>query len=143
MKQTVYVFFIILSFYTGASQGQDLEETNISIGTIIKSHHFNKVDYYDYNESHNGVYINVNKWSAGTYTNSSDDQSIFITYNSNLYRKKPFVVNLVAGVASGYSDWEYALGDYLPILGVSAQWSYLKTMLSYDAVSFGIEFPLN
>jgi len=31
----------------------------------------------------------------------------------------------------------------LPILGVSARWAFLKAMLSYDAVVFGIELPLN
>ncbi len=170
MKQIVHLFLIVLSLYTGVSQGQEiaslttnileidtypyrlpilnntkgyLEKTKISVGTIIKSHHFSKYDHHDYNESHNGVYININKWSAGTYMNSSDKQSTFITYNTNLYRKKSFMINLVTGVASGYEDWEYAQGDYLPVLGASAQWSFLKAMLSYDVVAFGIELPVN
>jgi len=69
---------------------------------------------------HDGVYININKWSAGTYKNSADVQSMFVTYNPNLYRNESFKINLVVGVANGYEGWEYAQGDYLPILGVSA-----------------------
>ena len=115
----------------------------MSIGTVLKSYHFAKYDYHDYNETHNGVYININKWSAGTYKNSSDVQSTFVTYNPNLYRKELFEVNLVVGIANGYEGWEYAQGDYLPVLGVSAQWKYLKTMLGPDAIAFGIELSLN
>ena len=174
MKKIIYIIFVAVSLYTGASKGEGnaefhtsvvsleiepyrstnssstsnlkkgfLEENKIAIGTILKSHHFDKYDYHDYQESHNGVYININKWSTGTYRNSADAQSIFITYNPNLYRKKSFMVNLVTGVANGYDGWQYSQGDYMPILGVSAQWTYLKTMLSYDAVAFGLELPLN
>ena len=120
-----------------------LEEAEMAIGTILKSFHFSKYDYHDYNDSHNGVYININKWSAGTYKNSADVQSTFVTYNPNLYRNELFTINLVAGLANGYEGWENAQGDYLPILGVSAQWKYLKTMLGSDALAFGIELPLN
>lgn len=120
--------------------GGYLEEAEITIGTILKSYHFSK---YDYNETHNGIYINVNKWSAGTYTNSADNQSVLVTYNPNLYRDESYKINMVVGVANGYEGWEYAQGDYLPILGVSAQWGYLKTVLLPDLVAFGIELPLN
>ena len=120
-----------------------LEENEISIGTILASHHFNKYDYHDYNETHNGLYINVNRWSTGTYINSADEQSVFITYNPNVYRNNSIKVNLVAGISNGYEGWEHAQGDYLAILGFSAQWTYLKTVLSYDAVAFGLEIPLN
>ncbi|MCP4432061.1 MAG: hypothetical protein GY806_13870 [Gammaproteobacteria bacterium] len=172
MKKIFYILLVSVSLNTGASEGEEnanistsalsldnepysspktsspskrghLEETKIAIGTILKSHHFDKYDYHDYNESHNGIYININKWSTGMYTNSADEQSVFITYNPNLYTKKSFKVNLVAGITNGYDGWENAQGDYLLTLGVSAQWMYLKTMLSYDAVAFGIELPLN
>jgi len=123
--------------------GGYLEEAEIAIGSILKSYHFSKYDYHDYNETHDGVYININKWSAGTYKNSADVQSTFVTYNPNLYRQESFKINLVVGVANGYEGWEYAQGDYLPILGVSAQWKYLKTMLAPDSLAFGIELPLN
>ena len=120
-----------------------LEEAELAIGAIFRSYHFSKYDYHDYNETHNGVYISLNKWSAGTYQNSADDQSVFVTYNPNLYKQESFKVNLVAGVANGYEGWEYADGDYLVLLGVSAQWRYLKTVLAPDAVIFGIELPMN
>lgn len=120
-----------------------LEEAELAIGAIIKSYHFSKYDYHDYNEIHNGVYISLNKWSAGTYQNSADDQSVFVTYNPNLYKQESFKVNLVAGVANGYGGWEYAEGDYLLLLGISTQWKYLKTVLAPDSVIFGIELPLN
>ena len=120
-----------------------LEESDLAIGSILKSRHFRKVDYYNYNETHGGIYINVNTLSMGTYKNSANVQSTFITYNPNLYQAASFKVNLVAGVANGYERWQYAQGDYLPILGVSAQWRYLKTMLAPDSVAFGLEFPLN
>jgi len=120
-----------------------LEEAEMAIGTILKSYHFSKYDYHDYNENHNGLYINMNKWSVGTYRNSADVQSTFVTYNPNLYKKASIKINLVTGVANGYEGWEYAQGDYLLVLGVSAQWKYLKTVLAPDAVAFGLEFPLN
>ncbi|MCP4935779.1 MAG: hypothetical protein GY927_16620 [bacterium] len=167
MKQTVCVFLIALSLYTGASQGQEiasvttsalnfeinpyrvpilnnkkgfLEKTSIAIGTILKSHHFNNKDY---NETHNGLYVSIDKWSIGTYKNSGDVQSAFVTFNPRIYLTKSLKVNLVAGVADGYDGWNYAQGDYLPILGVSAQWMNLRTMLSHNLVAFGLELPLN
>jgi len=120
-----------------------LEDTEIAIGTVLKSYHFKKYDYHNYNENHDGVYINLNRWSAGRYRNSADVQSTFVTYNPSLYRKESFKVNLVTGMANGYEGWEHAQGDYLLVLGVSAQWKYLKTMLAPDAVAFGLELPLN
>ncbi|MCP4488653.1 MAG: hypothetical protein GY820_15265 [Gammaproteobacteria bacterium] len=168
MKKTLHLFIIALSLYASVCQGQEvtsvtnnileinpnhmpvlnnyigyLENTDISIGTIIKSHHFKKYSRQDYNESHKGLYINVNEWSVGTYTNSSAQQSVFVTHNTNVYRKNSFAVNIVAGVASGYETWKYAQDDYLPILGASTQWAYLKAILSHNVVAFGIELPLN
>ena len=115
----------------------------MAIGTILKSYHFSKYDYHDYNETHNGIYLNVNRWSAGTYMNSSNVQSVFVSYNSNLYSNEAIKINLVAGVANGYEGWEYAQGDYVPVLGISAQWRSLKTALLPDGVVLGIELPLN
>lgn len=122
-----------------------LEKNKIGLGTILRSHHFekDKHDYHDYNETHDGLYLYINRWSAGTFTNSADERSVFVTYNPQLYHNQSFMVNMVAGVANGYEGWENAQGDYLPIVGVSAQWTYLKTILTYDAVTFGLEVPLN
>ncbi len=127
------------------SSKKALENSKIAIGTILKSYHFDKdkYDYHDYNESHDGVYIVVNSWSAGTYINSASNRSVFVTYNSNLYRNNSIAVDFTSGIANGYEGWENAQGDYLPILGFSAQWTYLKTFLTYDAVTLGIELPLN
>lgn len=120
-----------------------LERNKFAIGTILTSRHFDKYDYHDYNETHNGIYLNINRWSTGTFTNSADEQSYFVTYNPNLYRDRLLVVNMVTGLANGYEGWEHAQGDYLLILGVSAQWAFVKSMLSYDAITFGFELPLN
>jgi len=117
-----------------------LETTKMKIGTIYRSHHFNNEGY---NESHNGIYLGVANWAVGTYKNSGYQQSTFITYNSQLYQHKSLQVNLVTGVANGYKGWTLAQGDYLPVFGVSAQWMYLKTMMSYDVLAFGVELPLN
>jgi hypothetical protein len=117
-----------------------LEEARISIGTILKSHHFTNNDY---NESHEGIYLSVENWSLGSYRNSGNVQSTFLTYNPSIYRNRSMQVNLVAGMADGYEGWELAQGDYLPLLGVSAQWMYLRTTLSLDVVAFGFELPLN
>ena len=122
-----------------------LEENKIAIGAIMKSRHFDKdkYDYHDYNEDHEGVYLSINRWSTGTFINSADERSVFVTYNPEMYQNRSFMVKLVTGLANGYDGWENAQGDYLVILGVSAQWSFLKTMLSYDSVTFGMELPLN
>jgi hypothetical protein len=117
-----------------------LETTKMKLGTIYKSHHFNDEGY---NETHNGIYLGVANWAVGTYKNSGYKQSYFVTYNSQLYQHKSLKVNLVTGVADGYRGWNLAQGDYLPVMGVSAQWMYLKTMISYDVLAFGVELPLN
>lgn len=161
------LLFLVLSFHAGVSQGQEfdnlssgamdietglfrlpvlndkkglLEATDLAIGTLLKSHHF---DDEDYNESHNGIYLKIEDWAVGTYKNSANVQSSFVTYNSKIYNNRRFEVDLVYGVANGYEGWVLAQGDYLPILGLSAQWKYLKAMLSYDVVAFGLELPLN
>jgi hypothetical protein len=167
MKRTINIIAMVCLMYAGIVKGEEgdiittaalnleidpyrapssirqrgyLEEARISIGTILKSHHFTSNDY---NETHDGIYLNVDNWSLGTYRNSGDVQSTFITYNPRLYRSRSLVINLIAGVADGYEGWELAQGEYLPLLGVSAQWMYLRTMLSYDVVTFGFELPLN
>lgn len=117
-----------------------LEKTKLAIGTILKSHHFARNDY---NETHNGIYLNIDRWSVGSYLNSGYEQSVFVTYNPSLYASRSLDVNLVAGVANGYEGWEYSQNGYLPIVGVSAQYMYVKTMLSFDLVAVGFELPLN
>ena len=117
-----------------------LETTKISLGTIYKSHHFRDNDY---NETHNGIYLAIENWSVGTYQNSSDERSVFLTYNPNLYRGHSVEVDLVTGIADGYDDWDYAQNGILPIVGVSAKWMNLKAMLSPNVVAFGIELPMN
>lgn len=133
------------SVHASQSSKKSLENSEIAIGTILKSYHFDKdkYDYHDYNENHDGIYFVVNRWSAGTYINSANERSVFVTYNSNLYRNNSIAVDFTSGIANGYEGWENAQGDYLPILGFSAQWAYLKTFLTYDAVTLGIELPLN
>lgn len=125
---------------TDSSKKGILEESEMAIGTIIDSYHFSD---YNYNESHNGLYISMNQWTVGTFLNSVNEQSVMVTYDSNLYRKESFKVDLVAGLANGYERMEYAQNGYLPLLGVSAQWRFLKTVLLPNAVAFGIELPLN
>ena len=117
-----------------------LANSDIAIGTILKSHHFNNKDF---NETHNGIYLSIDQWSLGSYKNSGNQQSTFVTYNSEIFKKRQFEIDLVIGVADGYADWNVAQGDYLPILGFSTKWTYFKTMMSYDVVAFGLELPLN
>ena len=167
MKQLLKVLFIASLLYASVSQGYEfettannvlvfgsepyhlssnkqeqglLETTRITMGTIYKSHHFNDDNY---NETHNGIYLNMKQWSLGTYENSSYAQSVFVTYNPNLYRSNSVEINMVTGVANGYEGWQYAQNGYLPILGVSASWMNLKAMLSPEFITFGVELPLN
>lgn len=167
MKQLLKVLFIVSLLYTSVSHGYEfestannvlvfgsepyhlssnkqeqglLETTRITLGTIYRSHHFRD---YDYNETHNGIYVNVKGWSLGTYENSYYAQSGFVTYNPNLYRGKSVELNLVTGVANGYEGLRYAQNGYSPILGVSARWMNLKAMLSPEFITFGVELPLN
>jgi len=117
-----------------------LEESEMAIGTILNSYHFS---HYNFNETHGGLYISMNEWTVGTFLNSVEEQSVMVTYNSNLYKKESFKVDLVAGLANGYERMEYAQNGYLPILGVSAQWGFLKTVLMPNAVAIGVELSLN
>ena len=170
MKHIIKILALTFLLYTGVSKGYEfdsissssfdldsnafnipvkdektglLETTKIYLGTIYKSHHFTEEEDYDYNETHNGIYVSVEGWSVGTYENSGNVQSTFITYNPNLYRGYSVEVNLVAGVADGYEGCDYTRDGYLPIVGVSAKWMNMKTMLSPSLVAFGLELPLN
>ncbi len=125
---------------TTSSKKGILEESEMAIGTILNSYHFSS---YDFNETHGGLYISMNQWTVGTFLNSIDEQSVMVTYNSNLYKKESFKIDLVTGLANGYERMQYDLNGYLPILGVSAQWGVLKTVLMPNAVVIGIELPLN
>lgn len=118
-----------------------LETSDVSLGTILSSHHFSNQE--DYNETHNGVYLSVDQWSVGSYRNSGDVHSTFVTYNSEVYRNRQIEVELVLGVADGYEGWKVASNGYMPIVGFSTRWTYFKTMMSYDVVAFGLEMPLN
>jgi hypothetical protein len=167
MKLIMKMLPIALLLYTGVSKGYEfdsiagnvvnfggdpqhssatkqkkgiLETTKITLGTIYKSHHFNNKDF---NEKHNGVYVSAVGWSLGTFENSGSAQSVFVTYNPNLYRAKSLEINLVTGLANGYEGWKYAQNGLLPVLGVSARWMSIKAMLSPDVVAFGLELPLN
>ena len=169
MKQIFTGLLIILSVYAGTCRGEEytqlsanafnvdinayraqiagkkrgyLERSKLAIGTILKSHHFADNDY-DYNETHNGIYLNIERWSIGSYLNSGYQQSVFVTYNPTLYTSRTLGVNLVAGIANGYQGWDQAQNGYLPLVGVSAQWMYLKALLSFDVVALGFELPLN
>lgn len=166
MRHIIKILSIALLLYTGASKGYYfgsipsnavsrtsasyhlpadqkkglLETTKITMGTIYKSHHFNNKEF---NETHNGIYLSAAGWSLGTFENSGNAQSVFVTYNPEIYRKNSLEVNLVTGVANGYEDWKYSHNGMLPVVGVSARWMNLKTMVSPDAVAFGLELPLN
>ena len=118
-----------------------LATSEFAIGTILASHHFNTDE--DYNETHNGIYLSFNEWSVGSYKNSESKQSTFVTYNAEIYQDRIVEVDFVVGVADNYDGWKMSQGEYLPIVGFSAKWSYVKTMLSYDVVAFGFELPLN
>lgn len=117
-----------------------LEESEMAIGTILNSYHFSS---YDYNETHGGLYISMNSWTVGTFMNSVDEQSVMVTYDSKLYGNKSFKINMVAGLANGYERMQYSQSGYLPLLGVSAQWGYLKTVLMPNVLAVGFELPLN
>jgi len=166
MRHIIKILSIALLLYTGASKGYEfdsvssntvgpgsdsynlsadrkkglLETTKITMGTIYKSHHFNNKDF---NETHNGIYLSAAGWSLGTFENSGNAQSVFVTYNPEIYRNNSLEVNFVTGVANGYEGWDYAHNGMLPVLGVSARWMNVKTMVSPDVVAFGLELPLN
>ena len=134
------IFWLILTLFSTSAFGGFLEESDVAIGTIMKSHHFKA---YDYNENHNGFYIRVNQWSVGRLMNSVNNDSTVITHNRKWYQKESFVVRSVLGMATGYNGQENAIGDIMPMLGVSLQYGYFKGVLVPDALVFGVELPLN
>jgi hypothetical protein len=127
-----------LSLY--GEQEAFLQRKKISIGTILKSHHFSDDGF---NDSHPGFYLEIDNWSAGTYENSYYRDSTFVTYNSEFFDSRGLKFSFVAGVADGYTGAPLAQDDYLPILGLSAQMKNLKAMLIYDVLVFGLEFRMN
>lgn len=129
----------VTALAAGFNEGY-LQHNEMAIGTILTSYHFSNNNS---NETHDGIYLSMNEWSAGTFINSVNNQSVAVTYNRKLYRNELFKVSMVTGIANGYEGVDYAQGDYLPILGVSAQWGYLRSTLLPNAVAFGIELPLN
>src|SRR5210317_2000889 len=121
MKKTITISFIALMLCAGTGKAYDfdgmsasatshrsdyflasslnqekglLETTKITLGTIYKSRHFSNAGY---NETHNGIYLSAAGWTLGTYMNSGNVQSNFVTYNPSLYRKRYLEVNMVAG----------------------------------------------
>ena len=130
MKPFKYLLLLAISCFAGVSQAQGfnhssagtmdietgvfrmpiltgkkgyLDTTKLALGTILKSHHFNGGDY---NETHNGIYLNIEKWSLGTYNNSANVQSNFVTYDSDIYSRRNLKVGLMVGIADGYKGWE-------------------------------------
>ena len=120
MKKGIQGVLVLLSLITGTGHGQDisvltsgidelqfnayripvlnekkahLESAKLAVGTILRSVHYSKQAGQDFNETHNGIYLNVNNWSVGTFTNSSNRQSVFITHNTSLYRKNAFTID--------------------------------------------------
>ena len=167
MKQVARIVIVFLSLYAGASLAQDfpyqansfdtdydnlirlslygerealLERKQVSFGTILQSHHFSDDEF---NESHNGIYFEVDGWTVGTYQNSYYRDSVFFTYNSDIYNSNGLKFSFVTGLADGYANTPLAQDDYLPILGLSAQMKNLKAMLIYDVLVFGLEFKMN
>ena len=167
MRQAVKIVTVILSLYTSVILGQDLsyqsttfdndhndlirlslygeqeaflQRKQISFGSILKSHHFSDEPY---NDTHGGFYFAVDGWAIGSYENSFYRDSVFFTYDTEIYDSRGLKFNFVTGLADGYAGSPLALDDYLPILGLSAKIKNLKAMLTYNAVAFGLEFPLN
>ena len=90
-------------------------------GIILMSHHF-KPTYMNkrkHNEENPGVYYENSGWRFGTYTNSHDKDSWFVS--KHIYYNLPagFQVGAFFGFATGYpkSPWE-AAGELLPVGGV-------------------------
>jgi len=131
---------ILLLFSTSAFAGY-LEESDVALGTIMPSHHFSD---YDYNETHQGLYLSINNWSVGRYTNSFNKSSTVITHNTEWYRNRAFVVKSIEGAATGYEEQKYGLRVLAEYLYVEARWPVdLQVRVIPDAVVFGIEFVLN
>ena len=131
---------IVLLLFSTSAFGGYLEESDVALGTIMRSHHFSD---YDYNETHQGLYLSINNWSVGRYTNSYSRSSTVITHNMEWSRNKSFVIKSLLGAATGYQGQRFALGDVLPVIGMSAQYGYFRGVIIPDAVIFGIELPLN
>ena len=129
---------IRLSLY--GEQEAFLQQKKISIGTILMSHHLGDEAP---NETHSGIYFEVDRWSIGTYENSYYRESVFVTYKSEIYSSRVLKFEFVTGLADGYAEATLAQDDYMPILGLSAQMKNLKAMLIYDVLVFGLEFPMN
>jgi len=136
----VKILGIVFLLFSTSALGGFLEESDIAVGTIMKSHHFSNLNL---NETHNGLYININRWSLGRYLNSINQQSTIITHNTQWYKKESFIVKSLVGAATGYAGQKYAFGDVLPVIGMSAQYGYFKGVIIPDAIVLGIEIPLN
>ena len=131
---------LVLLLLSTSTFGGYLEESKVAVGTIMKSHHFSALNY---NETHNGIYLNINRWSFGRYTNSINQRSTVITYNNSLFKKKSFEIKSIVGMATGYEGTKYSYGDVLPMVGMSAQYWYFKGVLIPEAIVLGVEIPLN
>ena len=167
MKQVLELLVILLTLYSAPGMAQEfpytpasvddefgnlirlslygeqeayLQRKQISMGTILKSVHFSDEEF---NESHTGIYFEVDNWSVGTYENSYYRDSAFVTYNSEFYNSRGLKFSFVAGLADGYRNHSMAQDDYLPILGLGAQVKNFKAMLIYDVLVLGLEFRMN
>ncbi len=138
----VKILGIVLLLFSTSAFGGYLEESDVALGTIMRSHHFSD---YDYNETHQGLYLSINNWSVGRYTNSFNKSSTVITHNTEWYRNRAFEIRSIEGAATGYEGQKY---DGLRVLAgnlyVEARWPVDHQLrVIPDAIVFGIAFPLN
>ena len=132
-KSLTTVAIFILPFFvwvTSALTNESIARDHYRIGTLNESHHYR--DNEDFNSSHNGVYIVHNRNVFGTYYNSEYEQSFFYARNSPINK----IFSYSYGIVTGYNV------GVLPMIGISAQMSFLQLTLTQEAAVVGLEFPL-
>lgn len=94
MKIILLLIIMMLSFSTTA------QSVELLLGGWSK-HHVNTKEKF--NENHKIIGIKYNNWSFGKFTNSYNNQSVFLDKTFEIYKYNNLSFNIVAGIVTGYT----------------------------------------
>jgi len=132
--------FVFLTLVSNSAWGAENEplKLRITISTLNLSHHFKeRGGDKDYNEVHSGLFISINNFIIGQYTNSYDQQSNVIGYGRMFSKRWGWSVLLADGY-EGHSNNGYNGGPFLvwhPI-------KYVTISINPAVVGFGFRLPI-
>ena len=106
---------------------------DVKIGTMNYSYHYDRSD--DWNETHNGIFLQVDNWTVGTYENSEWHRSQYVAYSAPIADSKYF--EWTVGGATGYEKL-----PVMPLVGVKATYHYVYSLITPTVIAVGLSIPI-